>query len=67
MQNNFCIASRQTFIFCFLLSSFSRTLSRPFRKPTFELEVSSATVPCEIDFEFVLRAVGINGRATQTK
>ncbi len=46
-------------------TGFSRTISRPFRKPQFELEVPSTAVPCEIDFEYILRAVGLNGRATR--
>ncbi len=49
------------------LVGFSRTVSRPFRNPNFELEVSSAVVPCEMDFVFVLRAVGLNGHSSRTE
>ena len=47
-------------------TSFSRAFPRPFRSPAFELEVANTLVPCELDYEFYVRAFGFNGRSTRS-
>jgi len=46
-------------------TGFARSFLRPFRSEDFALEVDSNVVPCEVDYEFILRAVGLNGRASR--
>jgi hypothetical protein len=36
-------------------TGFSRQFTRPFHSPKFELEVSNQIVPCEQDYEFIIR------------
>ena len=43
-------------------TGFSRTFTRPFQRSKFELEVANNVVPCEQDYEFIIRAFGLNGR-----
>ena len=42
-------------------TGFERTFKRPFRRQKFEVEVSNTVVPCELDFEFYMKAYGYNG------
>ena len=41
-------------------TSFTRTFSRPFVKPRFELNVPNNVVPCDPEFEFNIYAYGFN-------
>lgn len=41
-------------------SAYLKRFERPFQRPRFELEVSSLTVPCEPDYDFIARAYGFN-------
>lgn len=47
-------------------SGFTRSFGRPFQKPKFELEVQSTVVPCEPDYEFIVRAFGLNGQHSRS-
>lgn len=46
-------------------TGFSRRVERPFRSAKFELEVANHVVPCEQDYEFIIRAFGLNGKSTR--